>query len=188
MKTIYTFTFSLIAIVIFLTACSSQSSEESQQHVRTQTEKGAVQVEAVPVDTLQVAAGQVIYVPAYSEIFFEDTERTWDFAITLAVHNTDFNHPIIVRSVRYFDTNGDFVREYTKEPLRLKPLATTGFVVERSDTLGGVGANFIVEWVAETKVTEPVVEAVMISASGTQGLSLISPGRIISQTEQVQSD
>jgi hypothetical protein len=44
---------------------------------------------------------------------------------------------------------------------------------------GGVGANFIVEWIAEKEVSEPVVEAVMISAASNQGISFVSPGRII---------
>jgi hypothetical protein len=44
---------------------------------------------------------------------------------------------------------------------------------------GGSGANFIVEWTAATTVSEPVVEAVMISAQAGQGISFLSPGRVI---------
>ncbi|MCP4780558.1 MAG: DUF3124 domain-containing protein [Hyphomicrobium sp.] len=34
---------------------------------------------------------------------------------------------------------------------------------------------------AEEPVYEPVVEAVMISAAGTQGLSLLSPARVLEE-------
>ena len=43
----------------------------------------------------------------------------------------------------------------------------------------GLGANFIVEWVAQTEISEPTVEAVMLGTDLHQGISLISPGRVI---------
>ena len=47
------------------------------------------------------------------------------------------------------------------------------------DTSGGLGANFIVEWVAQTEVSEPVVEAVLISSEFHQGISWIVSGKVI---------
>jgi hypothetical protein len=90
--------------------------------------------------------------------------------------------PIIVQKVSYYDTDGVLVRDYVLEPVEVGPLATIGFVVPEDDRRGGFGANFIVNWGAEQPVYEPVVEAVMVSAAGTQGISMISPGRILSQT------
>jgi hypothetical protein len=60
-------------------------------------------------------------------------------------------------------------------------MATTGFVIESSDTTGGWGTNFLVEWGAETPVHEPVIEAIMISSRGTEGVSFISEGRVVSE-------
>jgi len=108
--------------------------------------------------------------------------------VTLAVHNTELDAPIIIQSVRYYDTDGQLVRDYVPEPIEVSPLATTGFLVEAQDTIGGWGSNFIVEWVAEEPVSEPIVEAVMVSRSGTHGISLISLGRVISQTIPEESD
>ena len=51
--------------------------------------------------------------------------------------------------------------------------------MERTDSAGGSGANFIVEWVGEKQVSEPIVEAVMLSAESAQGISFISGGRVI---------
>jgi hypothetical protein len=133
-------------------------------------------------DDLPLVTGQSVYVPAYSDIFFANTESTWDLAVTLAVHNTDSDNPITVTSARYYDTDGNLVTEYVEEPVELSPWATIGVVIERTDESGGVGANFIVDWEADTDVTEPVIETVMVSTSGTQGLGFNSPGRVISQT------
>jgi hypothetical protein len=55
------------------------------------------------------------------------------------------------------------------------------FYVERGEAQEGLGANFIIKWVAEKEVHEPVVEAMMIGTAGTHGFSFISPGRVLSQ-------
>lgn len=131
---------------------------------------------------LQIVTGQTIYVPAYSEIFYGSASRTMSLSVTLAIHNTDPESAIIIQSVQYFDTNGALVRDYISSPVEILPLATSGFIVEDRDVSGGWGANFIVKWGAEQPVYEPVIEAIMVSTQGTHGISLISPGRVVSQT------
>jgi hypothetical protein len=124
------------------------------------------------------AVRQMLYVPAYSHIYYYNKQHRILLAITLSIRNTDLAHPITITSVRYYDTPGQLVKEYLEQPLPLRPLESTDFVVEERDTRGGIGANFIVEWMAEERVNDPIVEAVMIS-SGTQGISFVSPGRVI---------
>jgi len=108
-------------------------------------------------------------------------ERTLDLAVTLTVHNSDFEHPIILTSVRYYDTQGQLLREYLTEPRQLAPLASTDFFVDANEQSGGLGTNFIVEWVAEQPVFEPIVEAIMLNTSNNLGISITSPGRVINQ-------
>lgn len=160
-------------LVILLAACNTNPQAQSVPQAT---------LEQVTANDLQIVTGQSIYVPAYTEIFFQSAARTFQLTVTLAIHNTDPQNSIIIQSVRFYDTDGTQITDYVEEPLRLAPLATTGFVVESSPDNAGWGANFIVEWGAETPVYEPVVEAVMIGTQGSQGISLISPGRIISQT------
>ncbi|NJO04225.1 MAG: DUF3124 domain-containing protein [Chloroflexaceae bacterium] len=131
---------------------------------------------------LDLVTEQLVYVPAYSDIFYNADGQTVDLAITLSVRNTDLLHSIIITTIDYYNTEGTLVRSYIDEPVALGPLASSHVVVDPRDESGGVGANFLVAWGAEALVHEPVVEAVMISAAGQQGLSLISPGRVISQT------
>lgn len=131
---------------------------------------------------LQIVTRQTLYVPAYGEMFYGWPDRTTALAVTLAIHNTDLDAPIIIQSVQYFDTHGQLVRDYITEPVYVEPLATTGFLVEAGDQRGGWGANFIVTWGAEEPVYEPIVEAIMVSTSSGLGMSMISAGRVISQT------
>lgn len=135
---------------------------------------------SIQLSDLAVTTGQTIYVPAYSEMNVA-RERTLDLAVTLTIHNTDFDHAIILTSVRYYDTQGQLLREYLDEPRQLGPLASTDFFVDANERSGGLGTNFIVEWVAEQPVFEPLVEAIMLNISNNQGISLTSPGRVISQ-------
>lgn len=125
------------------------------------------------------AAGETVYVPVYSHIYHQEGDREFDLTATLSVRNADPRRPIVVTAVRYYDSHGALVRTYIDAPLRLAPLASRPFVVAERDRTGGVGASFIVEWRAENEVASPVVEAVMISTASTQGISFVSPGRVI---------
>lgn len=135
----------------------------------------------VPADTSRArgVVGETVYVPAYSHIYFRDGTREFNLATTLSVRNTDPERAITVTSVRYHDSAGRLVRRYLDAPAALAPLASRAFVVEERDTAGGVGANFLVEWEAAARVSVPIVEAVMISTAGTQGLSFVSRGQTV---------
>jgi hypothetical protein len=162
--------------LLVLTSCSSQQVDRpaASQPTPVRTETGA------PTETNgDQISGQTIYVPIYSHIYTRDKSRVINLAATLSIRNTDAQNPIRINSARYYDTNGSLVKEYVDRPLRLAPMASTDFVVAEDDTSGGVGANFIVEWGASVEVTEPVVEAVMISTASQQGISFVSVGRVI---------
>lgn len=170
----------LFAIVMVLAGCD-EATLSTEQPLTTGN------LQPVTGRDLRIVTGQVVYVPAYSEVFAGRQGLNTDLAITLAIHNTDLQAPIIIQSVRYYDTDGNLVRNYIDEPVEVSALATTGFLVSETDTSGGWGANFIVEWVAEEPVHEPVIEAIMISTRSAQGISMISTGRVISQTGDSQA-
>lgn len=130
-------------------------------------------------DGFKAVAGQTIYVSIYSSIFTWDRNRTIDLTATLSVRNTDQSHPVVLSAVNYYDSNGRLIRKYLDQPVALGALASTNFLVNQEDQSGGAGAAFIVEWVAQTAVSAPVVEAVMINTTGNQGISFVSAGRVI---------
>lgn len=132
-----------------------------------------------PEWTLGAVAGAVVYVPVYSHIYHQDGTRKVDLAATLSVRNTDPEHPMTVASVAYYDSDGRFVRDRLDGPLVLGPLETRSFVVEEQDATGGSGANFLVTWSASAAVSEPLIEAVMISTANSQGLSFVGQGRTV---------
>lgn len=168
---------SLISSVIFilLTACTNAATT-------TNAVDNQRAVSPVSADDLNIVTGQTLYVPAYSEIFIDDQTTTIDLAIMLSIRNTDVDQPIVIKSIAYYDTNGDLVKEYMQTPLELSSMATTEVVIERQDKRGGTGANFVVQWGAEQPVHEPVVEALMTSTVSQQGISFISQARVIEES------
>lgn len=169
-------TLCIIISAILCFACTKQF-DQSQQGATTSATLYTEVNKIVDLDKLTF--GQKIYVPIYSHIYYGNNRREINLAATLSIRNTDLNNPIIVTIVDYYDTNGKLVRKYLNQPLQLPPMATRDYIVEEDDTIGGSGANFIVEWKSKAAVSEPVVEAVMISTHSSQGISFVSHGRVI---------
>jgi hypothetical protein len=164
----------IFIFLLFVAGCSPQPVNQTPPQ------------QTIPIQDLDITVGQTIYVPAYSKIYSSPRGQTLDLTVTLSIHNTDTDDPIIITSVRYYDAEGSFIKEYLANPLQLRPLGTADFYVE-SETVQAsgeaLGTKFIVEWGAEQPVYEPIVEAIMIHADSTQGISFTSPGRVISQLQ-----
>ncbi len=138
-------------------------------------------IEVSPDQLPPIAAGQVVYVPVYSEIYDLGPSRPFQLTATLSLRNTDPASAIFIETVDYYDSSGALVTAYLSQPLEIGPLASTAIVVESGNTLGGAGANFLVTWRAATLVSSPVIEAVMMSTASQQGISFVSPGRVIAE-------
>lgn len=122
-----------------------------------------------------------IYLPVYSTLFLGvgNRENTVDLAVTASVRNVSVDHPIVLESVRYYDSVGKRMRDYLDRPSTLPPLGSVEFIVQRSETAGGPGANFVIRWRGEATVDEPLVEAIMLGQSGNAGVSFSSRGRSV---------
>jgi hypothetical protein len=127
----------------------------------------------------KLSDGQKVYVSVYSNIYYGDRSKPFNLAAMLSIRNTDPNYPLTIVSAPYYDSNGSLVREYVKDPIRLAPMASTYIYVKESDTTGGSGANFIVQWKADHMINEPVIESLMTGLASGQGISFICNGRVI---------
>lgn len=160
--------------VIVLSAC------DGKENLSSSPNRPNPSLKTVSIDqNFQIVSSQTIYVPIYSHIYHQNRRQKLYLAATLSIRNTDLDNPLVVTSVRYYDSAGKLVRSYIDTPIEIGALASTDFFVDSSDSTGGSGANFIVEWVAQRQIAQPVVEAVAIGTSSQQGISFISPGRVI---------
>lgn len=131
----------------------------------------------MPTGDLSVSGA--FYVPAYSSVSMSQGKLRADFSVTLSVHNASQTRPLVLKRIAYFDTSGKMVESYLKSPVALKPFATIEVVIATTDTRGGTGANFVVDWAATNEIAEPVVEALMIGSVGAGHYAFITQGRPI---------
>lgn len=167
MKKIY---ISVIIILLFSLIDCRQNERKNAEN-----QKNAEPDLPVQKKPISIVSGSRVYVPAYARAFSYRNEQTVSLVTTLAVHNTDMENPIILRKIDYFSEGGKLLKEYMKEPKILGPMGTAVYPLVPEKEGAGIGANAVVEWVSEHKVSRPVIEAIMIS-EGTLGISFISPG------------
>jgi len=130
---------------------------------------------------IALSAGQTVYVSIYSHIYSGLKGRPFNLAATLSIRNTDPKHPISLVSVKFYDSEGKLVKAYLDNPVELKAMASTRYILTEADTGGGSGANFLVKWKSKTNVNPPLIEGVMIGTRSGQGISFVSRGQVIDE-------
>ena len=166
----------LVAGTLLLSGCGREDSRKS----KSPSQGADVDREALAsFSNPRSIAGELVYVPIFSRALHQAGDREDLLTVTLRVHNIDLTESIEIPAVSYFDTEGNLVREFLAEKVILPPLSTRQFVVPDRDRSGGAGANFLVKWEAETRVSHPIIEALMISTSGQQGISFTTQGAVV---------
>lgn len=128
---------------------------------------------------IRISKGQTVYVPAYSNIYSGPKKNPYQLATMLSIRNVDPASGFKITAIEYYDNDGRFIRKYLDSPMNLGPLGSHHVYVEEKDTKGGFGANFIVRWSADKNINAPIIECLMIGATGGQGFSWVSPGQEI---------
>ena len=134
-------------------------------------------------DAPPLSRGQTLYLPIYSHVWHGNIkgrapEKSLVSAL-VSIRNTDPEASIHVLSARYYDTAGKPLAEYVTTPRHVGPLGTLELYVERQESAGGSGANFLITWSADAPVNPPVVEAVHADIQGHRTLSFITTARPI---------
>lgn len=120
------------------------------------------------------------YLPIYSSVYAISHNDVRSLTSTVSIHNMNLEDSLFVKKIDYFNTEGDLVRSYIDHPIFIKPMETVNIVVHQIDNLGGTGANFLIDWALNDKsANPPLIEAVMISTSGQQGISFTTRGEIM---------
>ena len=115
-------------------------------------------------DARPQSLGQELYLPIYSNMLYGNLSRSGKpsrilLSAMVSIRNTDPKNAMRLVSARYFQSQGQFLREYITAPVELPPLGTKDLFVELPDDSGGAGANFLIRWEATDPVNPPLVEA-----------------------------
>lgn len=143
----------------------------------------AVETEAKP---RKVVRGQLLYLPCYSHVYLLNG-KAYNLSITLSLRNTSRSEKIVVQRIDYYDTSGGLVKNLSPREIEMAPLSVAEIFVHEKDTSGGSGASFLVRWVAESKVPDPYVQAVMVGSSGSLGVSFTTTPQLLEQLPSTPS-
>ncbi len=137
----------------------------------------------VGLAAVKLVKSQTVYIPSYSNVISgPPIYMTVPLRANLVIHNTDPSQAITVVRIDEYNTEGQKVGSYLTAPVNLNPLGAMRVVVKESKKEAeGLGANFIIQWQGEKKVTEPIIECLIIGSSGAQGYSFATQGRIIQE-------
>ena len=160
---------------------TSITTDNCPQYSPEQNE-GVTLVSPKTFEPSKIVRGQKIFVPFYSQMYQPEGFGRLDLSGTLSISNSSETDKIRITRVHYFNTSGKLVKKCLEgQHSVLSPMATTQFGITRQDDSGGSGANFIIEWVSEKPVSDPVVESIMSAVSGTQAYTFMSSGRVIEE-------
>ena len=169
----------LLTVIIYLTSLLETVEDRLRYAAPTASPEQTIGID--------IAKSQTVYVPVYSHIYSRGGDP-FLLEVTLSLRNSDPERSINVNSVKYYDTKGKPVRDYLQGTLTLGPLETAEFLVEKTDTKGGSGSNFIVAWNADQPVYEPIIEAVMIGHDKGHSISFKSIGRPLSERAKLAAE
>ena len=97
----------------------------------------------------------------------------------VSIRNTDPSAAVKIVSARYYNTDGKLLREFLAKPQAIPPLGTFELYVPRSDSSGGSGANFIIDWTADKPANPPLVEALHADIREARTLLFVTTARPI---------
>lgn len=116
-----------------------------------------------------------VYVPVYSNIYSETRSKSILLTATLSIRSTSLSETTYINNIDYYNTNGELVKSFLDRTLVLEPMQSIDYVIERDDTSGGSGANFMVMWGASKNV-KPLFQCVMLGTTGQYGYAFTTDG------------
>ncbi len=162
--------------LLLLTACLFQSCELPKP-AQPPTSDPILDQYNSTTNSSDLLYRDTVYIPIYSDIYSETKDVKFNLTATLSIRNTSLVDTIYIDDIDYYDTNGQLVRHYlVDQTLELSPMQSIEYVIEEDDTEGGTGANFIINWAANSRHVTPIFQGVMISTNGQQGISFLTEG------------
>ena len=130
------------------------------------------------------STGQMLYLPIYSHVWHGDLDSKGVALKTLvsvlvSIRNTDPSRSISILSAQYYDTEGRKLSEFVKSPRTVKPMETYELYVPRSETAGGSGANFVIQWKSDAPANPPLVEALHLDLPSGRSIAFTTTARPI---------
>lgn len=163
---------SLILLTLLIQSCNE--SVEMSHNDSINWEKRQIEIKGSDSLTLGTT-----YLSVYSEIYSQTEHTTHNLTATVSLRNTNRKDTVYIIKAEYFDTKGNSIRTYLNKPIFIAPMETVEIIIDEKDQEGGTGANFLFDWAIKPGANEPYFQAIMISTSGSQGISFTTDGKTL---------
>lgn len=168
----------IVSVILIAAACRNEASRRTYNRVPSDFNPATLDSGLKSPEGMN---GQLLYLPVYSNIPYLIDTGMFDMSAFVAIHNTDLKYPIILTKVLYFNQEGKLVDDFLKEDeMEIMPLATKNFYIPYEDK-SGTGANFLIEWISDTLVNEPLIESVTLCLKPNNTLAIPGNARVIRQ-------
>jgi hypothetical protein len=118
-----------------------------------------------------------VYVPAYSDLYYESQEKKTFFTVILSIRNISFTDTLYFTDIDYYNSHGKLLRKYIDQVLVLRPMESMEYIVEEAEKEGGAGANFVVSYSANANlINHPFIETIMMGNLDNYRFAFTSPG------------
>ena len=169
----------IFILLILLLACQSEKKEPGKQKSHPSHKYTYVKADKDDMGYLETD-----YVPVYSDIYHRDGTRRFMLTTTISIRNTSLTDSAFIFTASYYDSYGNVLAEYIDSTVLLTPLESIEFVIDEKEEFGGAGANFIIKWGASRFVDQLLIQSIMISTYGQQGISFITDAKVIERKFQ----
>lgn len=166
--------FLITFLAILLSACQENEFKLQYEHQNT------LYVERA--DLAEMNINESVYVPAYSDLYYESQEKKTFFTVILSLRNISFTDTLYFTHIDYYSSHGKLLRKYIDKVLVLRPMESMEYIVEESEKEGGTGANFVVRYSAKAGLkNHPFIESIMMGNLDNYRFAFTSPGILINK-------
>jgi hypothetical protein len=166
----------ILFIAVITISCRDGSKNLNSLNQPKDFDISSLRSDMIPVKRI---SGQLLYLPVYSNVPYQIDTMMFDMSAFVAVHNTNPVSPIYLTQVLYFNQEGKLVDNFLKDgSIKVNPFATKNYYIPYEDK-SGTGANFLIEWIADSAVYEPLIESVTINLKPNSTVAILSQGKII---------
>ncbi len=159
----------IIVLLILLAGCGGKSYNLHYDHENV--------IYLNKSELPELAIQKDVYVPAYSDIYYETEENKTYLTVILSLRNISFTDTLYFDKIEYYSSSGVLLREYIDKVLVLRPMESMEFIVESAEKKGGSGANFVVSYKAKENLKNPpLIETVMMGNLDNYRFSFSSRG------------
>lgn len=134
-----------------------------------------------------LSQGEFLYLPIYSFIWYGDRGSSGNakqapVSALVSIHNTDMSKTLNLLSANFFSTEGKLLRNFVPKPRLLKPMETVEILVQRNDTSGGSGANFVFQWESTSgPMSPPLVQALHAEMQTNRAIAFTTDAVVIAR-------